>query len=125
MNITDTNVRAHLRAVRSGELEEMLSDYPEDERDGRSDMQMLADEAGYLYSLYSEEGSGHRDDLVEAQRVLRATKNGKVMPLSLPSLTPKYSNSTIRESREIVNHHRRLGNLIKRLERAGYHSQWL
>mgnify|MGYP003309189236 CR=1 FL=1 len=125
MNITDANVLTHLREVCSGELEEMLSDYPEGERDGRSDMQMLADEAGYLYSLYSEEGSGHRDDLVDARRVLRATKNGKVMPLSLPSLAPKFTNSTIRESREIVNHHRRLGNLIKRLEKAGYHSRWL
>ena len=125
MNITDPKVLAHLSAVRSTELEETLSDYPEDERDGRSDMQMLADEAGYLYSLYSEEGSGHRDDLLEAKRVLRAAKNGKAIPLSLPSLAPKYSNSTIRESREIVNEHRRLANLIKRLEKAGYSSRWL
>lgn len=125
MNIKDPTVLAHLRTVRSTELEETLADYPEDERDGRSDMQMLADEAGYLYSRYSEDGSGHRDDLLEAQRVLRATKNGKVMPLSLPGFVPKYSQSTIRECREIVNHHRRLANLIKRLEKAGYYSRWL
>ncbi len=125
MKITDPNAFAQLRTVRNSELEEMLAGFPEEERDDRSDMQILADEAGYLYSRYSEEGTSHRAELAEARKVLRETKNGTVMPLLLPFLTPEYSDIQIQEHKATVNEHRRLGNLIKRLEKAGYYSQWL
>lgn len=125
MKITDPHVLVQLRTARNGELAEMLADYPEDERDDRSDMQILADEAGYLYSRYHEEGSRHRAGLAEAKRILQETQNGAVMPLLLPFCAPKYSDIQIQEYKATVNEHRRLRNLIKRLEKAGYYSRWL
>ena len=59
------------------QLEEMLDTYPENERDGRSDLQMVADEAGYLYSLFAEEGTGHWDALEDARQIMKKTENGK------------------------------------------------
>lgn len=44
MNITDKTVLSELKRIRCGELNESIDGYPEDERDGRSDMQVFADE---------------------------------------------------------------------------------
>lgn len=120
MDITDKEVLRQLKIVRCSELEELLSSYPESERDGRSDMQILADEAGYLLDMYNEEGTGHYRDLCEARWVLREACNGKVMPLVLPNLKPKYSKEEIEDYKGTVNGYRRLTSLIGRLSDMGY-----
>lgn len=79
MKITDKVVIRELNTVRSLDLEESISNYPESERDGRSDMQFLADEVSYQISLYKEE-TATAEEYEEAQRFLRETSNGKKMP---------------------------------------------
>ena len=56
MNITDKEVLKELKRVRSGELEDSVFDYPENDRDGRSDMQVLTDELSWILSNFKEDG---------------------------------------------------------------------
>jgi len=120
MKITDKEVLKQLKLVRCNQLEELLENYPEDERNGCSDMQMLANETGYLYEMFKEEATVHSEDLKEAKTILRETRNGKEIPLDLQSLQPKYSKWKIDNCKDIVNEYRRLGNLASRLAKKGY-----
>lgn len=124
MIITDIDVKKELKTVRCSELEESLSSYPDDEVDGRSDMQMLADECGYILSIFEEEGHNYNDSLNRANEILRETKNGKQMPLYKDTLKPKYREIEIQDARQLVNEYKRLKSLMQRLETKGYYSQW-
>lgn len=128
MKITDKVVIRELNTVRSLDLEESISNYPESERDGRSDMQFLADEVSYRISLYKEE-TATAEEYEEAQRFLRETSNGKKMPYyaTFPP-KPKYSElglqNKTRLAKDIVNEYRRLQALMKRLNNKGYYGRW-
>lgn len=128
MKITDKVVIRELNIVRSLDLEESISNYPERERNGRSDMQFLADEVSYRISLYKEE-TATAEEYEEAQRFLRETSNGKKMPYyaTFPP-KPKYSElglqNKTRLAKDIVNEYRRLQALMKRLNDKGYYGRW-
>lgn len=124
MKITDKEVLKELKRARSYELYESLETYPEDEREGRSDMQMLADECSYIISCFEENGHVLGDDLERAKEIIKETKNGKVIPLWSQSLTPMYSKHDIENARNAINEYRRLKNLMKRLNANGYYGQW-
>lgn len=124
MTITDNEVKKILKRVRLYEVEESLESYPENERDGRCDMQMLADEASYILSLYTEGDTIHSDDLAWAREVLRETNHGKFIPLRLSTLKPKYRPSDIDNAKNTVNEYARLQRLVKRLEAKGYYGRW-
>lgn len=125
MKLTDPYVLKQLKIVNSGELYEMLEEYPEDERDGRSDIQMLADEAGWLLNRFNSDETGHNFDLIEAREILRETENGKVIPLEDWTWKFKYQPWKIQRCKDIVNEYKRLNNLIARLKEKGVYSQWL
>lgn len=125
MKITDTEVLKELNRVNSFDLEEDLETYPEDERDGRTDLQMLADEVSYILSCYQEDGHVLCDSLEESKEILRRTKNGKVIPLWKSTLKPVYRESQIQTSKDIINEHRRLQSLYKRLQARGLCGKWL
>lgn len=127
MELTNKEAIKMLKKARLYELEEIIDNYPEDERDGRDDWQMLADEAGYYYSCYLEDGHCFRDDLQDAREKLRETKYGKVIPLDPYTLRPRrgYYPSDIQIAKDCVNEFNRLERLVKRLEKMGYYSKWL
>lgn len=122
MKLSDKETLKQLKLVKSYELKEMLDEYPEEERDGRSDMQMLADETGYLISRYNEDDTGHYYDLVEAREILNEIRQG--MPLDPLTLKPKYPDWKIQCCKDIIAEYRRLCNLSKRLEKKGIYSKW-
>lgn len=124
MKVTDERVLKELRRVRSCDLDEYVLTYPEDEKDGRSDMQILADECSYILSCYEEEGHAFCEDLQSAKAMLRKTKNGKVIPLWMNTLKPIYSKSQIESARATVNEHKRLQSLMKRLNANGFYGRW-
>jgi len=124
MELTDKTAIKLLKKLNSCELWERVDSYPEDERDGRSDMQMLADEAGYMLSLFEEDGTAHYDDLKECRHILNRTKYGKVMPCYFPSLMPMYNLSDIQTAKDVVNEYNRLKRFVKRMEERGYYSEW-
>ena len=124
MKITDKQVLKELKRVRSFELDESIENYPDDERDGRSDEQVLADELSWILSNFTEDGHVLCEDLTESKRILRETKNGKVVPLWQSTLKPVYSKSRIQSCRDCVNEYNRLKNCMKRLNAKGIFGKW-
>lgn len=124
MEFTDKTAIKLLKKLNSWDLWDMVCEYPESERDDRSDMQMLADEAGYLLSLFEENGTAHYDDLKECRYILNRTKYGKSMPLYFPSMKPMYKPSDIQVAKDVVNEYKRLKRFVKRMEERGYYSKW-
>lgn len=123
MKITDKVALAELKKVKSNELYETIKDYPDDERDGRSDLQFLADEVSYQISCFNEDGHNWNEDLTEAKEILKETKNGKVIPY-YPNLQPKYRSWQIDNAKALISEYRRLLNCLKRLNSKGYYGRW-
>lgn len=118
MIITDKEVLQILKKLNVYEVEESLMSYPEDERDGRSDVEMLLNEAEYFLELYSDDGSAHYDDLKDARRLLRETEQGKRIPIDIYNgFKPKqgYYPSDIERAKRIVDEYNRLKRLVNKL----------
>lgn len=123
MKITDKNVKKWLKAIGSEELEEMLETYPEDELDGRTEIQLFTDELSYAISCYEEDGHVWKDDLEESREILRDTKNGKIMPYTY-DFRPIYRKSDIESAKRTVNEYRRMKYRYQKLNEAGYYGRW-
>lgn len=115
MKITDKAVLNELKKVRSAELKENLETFPEDERDGKSDMEIFCDEVYYLIDMYIEPGTRQYNNLQWAREIMKKTKRGKVMPLDNRTLHPKYSKCDVDLASEITNEVKRLKNCTRRL----------
>ena len=115
MKLTDPATIKILQSVRSYELEEMIEDYPEDERFGRSDYEMLMSELEYLLECFEDDGCATNEALLEAKRLLRKTKYGKEIPLNFYTLKPMYKDHEIQEAKDLVNEYGRLKRLYGRL----------
>ena len=125
MKLTEKKAITMLERARLWEVEEAIDMYPENERDGRDDFQMLADEAGYILSLYDED-TCHADDLKQSKEILRATNYGKsIDPVWVSTLKPVYKKSDIECAKDSVNEYNRLKRFVERLEKIGYYSKWL
>lgn len=115
MKLTDANVKKILKKVRSYELEERISDYPENERDGRSDMEMLKNELDWYIDNLEEDGCLSHEALEEAREILRKTQYGKTIPLNRYTLKPAWKASDIQEAKDFVNEYSRLKRLQQKL----------
>ena len=124
MKIKDAEALKELNKVRSGELEMRIGDFPEDEIDGRSDMQMLVDELSWLIDNFEDDGCSIHEDLEESRQILRETRHGKEIPLWRSSLKPVYDKHQIQHCKDIVNEYKRLKNMMKRLNAKGYYGKW-
>ena len=124
MQITDKEAIKEMKRARSFELDESVYSYPDDERDGRSDIQIVADECSWILSCFTEGGHALCDDLERAREILRETKNGKTIPLWASTLKPKYRQSEIQCARDAINEYRRLQSLMKRLNGKGIYGKW-
>lgn len=122
MKITDKDVLRQLKIVRCSDLEESIRTFPEDEVEGKSNMQILKEEVDYLLSLYNEGGTIHSEDLEQAREIIRETKNGKVIPCynTVPP-TPKYTVTRLElevgKAKNTINEYNRLRSLQKRLNK--------
>ena len=120
MAITDKEVLKQLRIANFYELTESVMSFPEDERDGKSDMDILKNEASYFLSMFTEGGTVFSDDLEQAREFIRETKNGKVIPCynTIPPV-PKYSSTRLQieldKARNTINEYNRLKRLNERL----------
>ena len=114
MKITNNEVIKILKKVKSYELEQRLEDYPEDEVDGRSDMEMLKNELDWLIDNFEDEGCIIHEALMEAKQIIRETKNGCI-PLNPYTLKPKYKDYIIKQAHDDVNEYNRLKRLWKKI----------
>ena len=117
MKITDPAVLKILKRANSEELWEYVDSYPEDERDDKTDMELVMDELEYLLWMYEEEGSIQYDNLELSKKIMKDTDNGKSVPVDVPSFRLKYSPNEIGDARATVNEYRRLKKLIKELQK--------
>ena len=126
MKITDKNVKKWIKAIGSEQLYEMVEGYPENELDGRSEIQLFTDELSYAISNYEEDGHVWHDDLEDARELLRETKNGKVIPVDPRTFKPRrgYWPSDIESAKNTVNEYRRMKYRYKKLNEAGYFGRW-
>lgn len=111
MKLTDKEAKKILKRANCYDLEYNIETYPEDERDGKTDLEILRDELDYLVDLYDDDGNIYSEDLEIAREILRETKNGKVMPCYGDTLIPKYYKSQVSSARRTVNEYRRLKRL--------------
>lgn len=114
MKITDKAVLRELKKVRSMELEENLETFPEEERDGKSDMEIFCDEVYYLIDMYIEPGTRQYNDLKWAREIMKKTRRGTIIPVD-GNFIPKYSKCDVDLASEITNEVKRLKNCTRRL----------
>ena len=119
MKLTDHEAIKALKKVRIWDLEQMIEDYPEDERDGRSDWDMIGNEASWLLDALNEDENANHEALLEAREILRETHNGKTMPILVPSFKPKYKEYQVRDAKEFVNMYNRLVRFVNKLKGMG------
>ena len=125
MLIQDKDVKRWLKIANCMELTESMETFPENERDGKSDLQILADEVSYRLSLYTEEGTCTGEEYKEAVQFLKEVRGGKIPCWNTIPPTPKYTpiqlQNRTREAKAVVNEYKRLVSLMSRLNEHGYH----
>lgn len=126
MKITDEWVKKELKRICNQYLIGSIDEYPDDERDGRSDIEVFADEVSYMVSLYHEGEHDWNYDLKEARQLLRETKGGKVTPISALTFKPKpgYEPCMIEWAKTIVREYGMLERELKKLQKMGYYGEW-
>ncbi len=126
MTLTNKQAINIYNRLKCYDLVESIDEYPEDERDGRSDMQILADEISYFKSCFEEDGHCLNYDLIEARKKLRITENGKRIPFDINTLKAKkgYFPYDIEWAKRTVAEYKQLGYYIKRLNSLGYYGHW-
>ena len=119
MKLTDTEAIKALRKVRVYDLEQMIDDYPEDERDGRSDWDMIANEAGWLLDGFRSDDHANHEALEEAKELIRSTKNGTVFPGLLTSVQLRSYEIRVQDARDLINMVNRLARFVNKLKGMG------
>lgn len=114
MKIKDKAALAIIKRARSGDLKDHIESYPEDERDGKTDLEIVRDEIDYLVYMYEEGGTIFSNDLDEAREILRETCNGKYNKIT-DDFNLKYTDWDIKRSRATVNEYKRLKRLLKEI----------
>lgn len=126
MELTDKKAINIYKRLKCAELVESIDEYPEDERDGRNDLQFLADEINYFRSNFEENGHSFKESLDFARELLRETKNGKNIPLDPRTLKPKYGYypHDIEIAKNTIAEYKQLQHYEKRLKDMGYFGKW-
>lgn len=125
MIIQDKDVKRWIRVANCIELTESIETLPEDERDERSDLQILADEVSYRLSLYTEGGTCTGEEYEEAVQLLKEVRGGKIPCWNtippIPKYTPIQLENKTKEAKAVVNEYKRLVSLMSRLNERGYY----
>ena len=113
MRITDKEAIRLLKRANSPDLEGHVATYPEEERDGQSDLDIVLYELDYLVDMYENGGTVYSEDLEDALKVLKDTHNGKSIPVILPEFKFMYHPNDIDKAKNVVNEYKRLKRLLK------------
>ena len=119
VKLTDPEAIKSLKKVRCYDLEERLSDYPEEERDWRTDWDMIANEAGWLLDSFHDDSCANYEALEEAKELVRETKNGTVFPGLLTSIQLQSWRLKVQDARDLINMVNRLERFVKKLKGMG------
>lgn len=115
MKLTDPEAIKALNKANICELSDMISDYPESDIDGRSDWDMIANEAGWLLDMFNSSDTAHNDDLNDARQTLQRLYRIKRRTGTLT--THQYIE--LDRARYTINEYNRLTGFVKRLKARG------
>lgn len=120
MKFKDKEALKQLKIINHYELNESIATFPENERDGRNDLQILFDEASYFLEMYDDDTIFY-EALEDAKSFMKETKNGKVIPCWHTFLpVPKYSiielKNRTNDAKNTINEYKRLKNGVNRLK---------
>ena len=110
MKLTDKEAIKALDKARLYELSCMVSDYPESDVEGRSDWEIIANEAGWLLDSFNSGDTCRSDDLRDAREFIRDYQKG---------LIQKRYCYTINDARNTVNEYNRLVRFVAKLKGMG------
>lgn len=118
MKVTDPKVKKIIKSLKCDEVKESIRSYPEEERDGKTDIEILRDEVAYYLEMYEEEGTRLGDDLEEANVIKRRTKNFKCTPyhISPVCFEPVYPEWRIQAAKRTIEEYNQLKRLTKKLK---------
>ncbi|MBR5281060.1 MAG: hypothetical protein IKU26_08860 [Clostridia bacterium] len=123
MKITDKNVLQMQKKLGSSYLDDIIADYPDDERYGRTDLEFFAEEVSYFVYCHHEDGHDWKDELAEYREIIRRTRGG-FMPINPYTFKPLYSQSDIMIAKEFVSEYTRARNCLKKLQAQGVYGSW-
>lgn len=119
MKLTDEKAIKALKKVGIEELEQMVDDYPEDEVDGRSDWDIIANEAGWLLDSFRDDSHVNWEDLQDARECIRRTENGTVMPVDANTFKPIYKPWEVKGAQALIDEYNKLSRFVTSLKRKG------
>ena len=114
MKLTDKEAIKALRKARVLELEEMLDAYPTKEVDGRTDWEMIANEAGWLLDSCNSCDCVRYEDLAEAREIISRSRRGLPNHIGKP-----YKEWEVRNAKDRVNEYNRLTRFVTKLKGVG------
>ena len=119
-NITDKRVLKEIEKTNNSWLtERMLSDWTEEERENRTDMELLSAEVDWMLDLYTD-SSSLATDLKTARQILRKTKYGKSIMFTFTladGIKFEFTQDDIQWAKDTVNEYNRFCSLVKRLDK--------
>ena len=131
MKITDKEVAKIVRYINMAELTESLDTFPEEERNGKRDDEILVEEINWFLEWgYLSEGTVYYDDLERSREIIKKTKGGREIPCKVSEfwkLTPYYSESDIERAKHTISEFKRLSRgsvkainlMLERKKRGG------
>lgn len=118
MILTDKTVTDLIKKADSAELEYRIHIMTDEDREGRTDIEILTDEIDWLLYLYSEDSdSDYYYDLKEARSLIRKTDDGKRIPISIETFRPLkgYTQPEIEYARLIIAEYKRIKTVANKL----------
>lgn len=116
MNITDRKMKELVRRIKCVELKESILTFPEAERYGKTDRQIIIDEVDYFKEIFEEDGNMFNLDLERSIRLLRRTKNGKEFPTIDPREIKRLMIE-VEEAKRTVSEYRQIRRISETLRR--------
>lgn len=114
MKLTDKKAIKALKKVRCYRLERTIDDLPENEVDGRTDWEIIANEAGWLLDAYNSLGCARCEDLEEAKYVIYRSRRGLPNDIGQP-----YTEWQIQDAKDRISEYNRLDKFVKKLKGMG------
>lgn len=115
MKFTDKRALKIVRSIKCYEVKESIESYPEEERDGKTDLDIILSELEYFAYMFEEVDGAFKGDLDESREILRRTSNGKSLLINASTFKPVWSRARIDSAKNTVSEYRQIKRLIKKL----------
>lgn len=106
--ITDKKVLRVLGRIKNTWVYDNVNSFPDDERQGMSDMDILKNEIDYVINRFDDYNGVIGRDLAEAKRILKETKNGKYISFDINTFKPIYTDWEINDAKNLIAEYKQL-----------------